>query len=167
MSEPNIADSPTARGDLLDAAEWCNCLAAKKTLTALDISAKESDRRIANHERITLWEAAIILQREATKEKGQRTSVEQEKAKLAEIDEQMDRLLEITEWDKLVGKRLLLTDSITHISRNEWTLLEIAPNGKVAKFKNELHNCKFWTDLESQVLLDVLPSNDGAKARGN
>ena len=67
--------------------------------------------------------------------------------------------MKITEWDKLIGKRLLLTDRMTHISRNEWTLLEIAPNGKIAKFKNELYPCNFWTDLESQVLLDVLPTN--------
>lgn len=56
-----------------------------------------------------------------------------------------------------VGKRLLLTDDTTRIQRNEWTLLELSPNGKTGKFRNELHKaCKFWTDLDELVLLEVL-----------
>ena len=60
-------------------------------------------------------------------------------------------------WKELKGKRLLLTDSITRIKRNEWTLIEISPNGKVGKFRNELANTCFWTDLDDLVVMDVLP----------
>ena len=62
-------------------------------------------------------------------------------------------------WEELKGKRLLLTDSITRIERKEWTLLEISLNGKVAKFRNELADCKFWTDLDDIIVMDVLPPN--------
>ena len=62
-------------------------------------------------------------------------------------------------WEELIGKRLLLTDGITRIQRNEWTLLEISPNGKVGKFRNELANTHFWTDLDDFIVMDVLPSN--------
>jgi hypothetical protein len=61
-------------------------------------------------------------------------------------------------WEKLKGKRLLLTDTITRIQRNEWTLLEISPNGKVGKFRNELANTRFWTDLDDFIVMDVLPA---------
>ena len=67
-------------------------------------------------------------------------------------------------WEELKGKRLLLTDSITRIARNEWTLLEISPNGKVAKFQNELADCQFWTDLDELMVVDVLPPNDSDQA---
>ncbi len=60
-------------------------------------------------------------------------------------------------WEKLKGKRLLLTDMITRIQRSEWTLLEISPNGKVGKFRNELADACFWTDLDDLVVMDVLP----------
>lgn len=60
-------------------------------------------------------------------------------------------------WEKLKGKRLLLTDMITRIQRSEWTLLEMSPNGKVGKFRNELTNTCFWTDLDDLVVMDVLP----------
>ena len=60
-------------------------------------------------------------------------------------------------WKTLIGKRLLLTDRITQIQRSEWTLLEISPNGKVGKFRNELANTCFWTDLDDLVVVDVLP----------
>jgi len=60
-------------------------------------------------------------------------------------------------WEKLIGKRLLLTDRITRIQRSEWTLLEISPNGKVGKFRNELADTCFWTDLDDLVVMDVLP----------
>lgn len=59
-------------------------------------------------------------------------------------------------WGNLKGKRLLLTDSIIGIDRNEWTLLEISPNGKVAKFRNELADCVFWTDLDEIAVIDIL-----------
>lgn len=57
--------------------------------------------------------------------------------------------------EKLIGKRLLVTDRITGISRNEYKLVEIAPSGKRAKFDNG-HNT-FWTDLDELELLEVLP----------
>ena len=63
-------------------------------------------------------------------------------------------------WEELIGKRLLLTDRITRIQRNEWTLLEISPNGKVGKFRNELADTRFWTDLDDLVVMDVLPPNE-------
>ena len=63
------------------------------------------------------------------------------------------------EWEELIGKRLLLTDRITRIQRSEWTLLEISPNGKVGKFRNELANTCFWTDLDDLVVMDVLSPN--------
>jgi hypothetical protein len=63
-------------------------------------------------------------------------------------------------WEKLKGKRLLLTDRITRIQRSEWTLLEISPNGKVGKFRNELADTCFWTDLDDLVVMDVLPPNE-------
>ncbi len=62
-------------------------------------------------------------------------------------------------WEKLKGKRLLLTDRITRIQRSVWTLLEMSPNGKVGKFRNELANTRFWTDLDDLVVMDVLPPN--------
>ena len=62
-------------------------------------------------------------------------------------------------WKTLIGKRLLLTDRITRIQRNEWTLLEISPNGEVGKFRNELADTCFWTDLDDFVVMDVLPPN--------
>lgn len=61
------------------------------------------------------------------------------------------------EWLKLVGKRLLLTDCVTQTSRDEWTLLEISSNGKVGKFRNELADSLFWTDLRDLELLEELP----------
>lgn len=69
-----------------------------------------------------------------------------------------------SKWEELKGKRLLLTDSITRIARNEWTLLEISPNGKVGKFRNELAACQFWTDLGDLMVVDVLPPNDPSSA---
>jgi hypothetical protein len=60
-------------------------------------------------------------------------------------------------WTELIGKRLLLTDSMTRIARHEWTLLEISPSSKVAKFRYEIANCQFWTDLDELVVMDVLP----------
>ena len=60
-------------------------------------------------------------------------------------------------WEELIGKRLLLTDRITRIQRNEWTLLELNSNGKVGKFRNELADTCFWTDLDDLVVIDVLP----------
>ena len=60
-------------------------------------------------------------------------------------------------WEKLIGIRLLLTDRMTRIQRNEWTLLEISPNGEVGKFRNELADTCFWTDLDDLVVVDVLP----------
>lgn len=60
-------------------------------------------------------------------------------------------------WKELKGKRLLLTDRITRIKRSEWTLLEISPNGEVGKFRNELADTCFWTDLDDLVVMDVLP----------
>jgi len=60
------------------------------------------------------------------------------------------------EWTKHIGCRLLLTDTITHIARNEWTLLEVSPNRKVGKFRNELNPAQFWTDLDEVEVLDVL-----------
>lgn len=62
-------------------------------------------------------------------------------------------------WKDHIGKRLLVTDRITHIARNEWTLLEISPNGKVAKFRNELADCLFWNDLDDLLVVDILPKN--------
>lgn len=59
-------------------------------------------------------------------------------------------------WKELKDKRLLLTDRITRIKRSEWTLLEISPNGKVGKFRNELADTCFWTDLDDLVVMDVL-----------
>ena len=59
-------------------------------------------------------------------------------------------------WEELIGKRLLLTDRITRIKRSEWTLLEISPNSKVGKFRNELADTCFWTDLDDLVVIDVL-----------
>ena len=61
------------------------------------------------------------------------------------------------EWEELIGKRLLLTDRITRIQRNEWTLLELNSNGRIGKFRNELANTCFWTDLDDLVVMDVLP----------
>ena len=60
-------------------------------------------------------------------------------------------------WKELKDKRLLLTDRITRIKRSEWTLLEISPNSKVGKFRNELADTRFWTDLDDLVVMDVLP----------
>ena len=60
-------------------------------------------------------------------------------------------------WEELIGKRLLLTDIITRIQRNEWTLLELNSNGRIGKFRNELANTYFWTDLDDLVVMDVLP----------
>jgi hypothetical protein len=59
-------------------------------------------------------------------------------------------------WEELIGKRLLLADRITRIQRNEWTLLEISPNGEVGKFRNELADTSFWNDLDDLVVMDVL-----------
>ena len=62
-------------------------------------------------------------------------------------------------WEKLKGKRLLLTDRITRIQRNEWTLLERNSDGRIGKFRNELADTCFWTDLDDFVVMDVLPPN--------
>ena len=67
----NAANSPqTPPGvgisELLDAAEWCECLAAKLTLTAADMGKPQGARMKANTERIALWEAATIMRREAS-----------------------------------------------------------------------------------------------------
>jgi hypothetical protein len=67
---------------------------------------------------------------------------------------------QVNNWKTLIGKRLLLTDRITRIQRSEWTLLEISPNGKVGKFRNELADTCFWTDLDHLVVMDVLPPNE-------
>jgi hypothetical protein len=48
---------------------------------------------------------------------------------------------------------------MTRIQRSEWTLLEISPNGKVGKFRNELADTRFWNDLDDLVVMDVLPPN--------
>lgn len=67
--------------------------------------------------------------------------------------------MNVTKLNTLKGSRLLMTDRY-RISRNEWTLLEIAPNGKIAKFRNELVNDGiFWIDIDDLILLDVLPSS--------
>jgi hypothetical protein len=50
--------------ELLDAAEWCECLAAKLTLVAADSEKPQCQRIKANVERIALWEAATIMRRE-------------------------------------------------------------------------------------------------------
>ena len=57
-------------------------------------------------------------------------------------------------WKELKDKRLLLTDRITRIKRSEWTLLEISPNSKVGKFRNELADTCFWTDLDHLVVIN-------------
>jgi len=62
-------------------------------------------------------------------------------------------------WEKLICKRLLVTDRITRIQRSEWTLLEISPKGKAGKFRNELADTCFWNDLDDLVVMDVLPPN--------
>lgn len=66
-------------------------------------------------------------------------------------------------WLEYVGLRLLVTDEITRIERNEWTLLEISPNGRSGKFRNELADCVFWNDLDELVLLDVLKDKGNSK----
>ena len=60
-------------------------------------------------------------------------------------------------WEELIGKRLVLTYRMTRIKRSEWTLLEISPNGKVGKFRNELADTRFWTDLDDLVVMGVFP----------
>lgn len=60
------------------------------------------------------------------------------------------------EWCKHIGSRLLITDRLTQTQRNEWTLLEVSPNRKIGKFRNELAPTKFWTDLDNVEVLDVL-----------
>jgi hypothetical protein len=72
----------------------------------------------------------------------------------------------VSDWKQFKGKRLLLTDTITRIQRNEWTLLEICPNGKVGKFRNELADTCFWTDLDDLVVMVVLPNREGAEEDG-
>ena len=67
------------------------------------------------------------------------------------------------EWMALIGKRILLTDRTTRISRNEWTLLELSPKCACGKFRNELANCVFWTDLDDYVVLCVLPDEKGQR----
>lgn len=64
-------------------------------------------------------------------------------------------------WINRVGQRLLLTDRMTRIERNEWTLLEVSPNGKVGKFRNETAGCQFWTDLNELLVMDELPAASG------
>lgn len=59
-------------------------------------------------------------------------------------------------WNELTGKRLLVTDGITGIGRSELTLLEISPNKKIGKFRNEIHNTVFRSDLDDCEVLDVL-----------
>lgn len=68
--------------------------------------------------------------------------------------------LVLSQWENLVGKRLLLTEKTTRIPRNEWTLIEISPSGKTAKFQNEIADSQFWTDLDELMVLDVLPVNE-------
>lgn len=60
------SEPPVRSSDLLDAAEWCECLAAKLTLTSADIGKPQKERIKANTERIALWEAATIMRREAS-----------------------------------------------------------------------------------------------------
>ncbi len=56
------------------------------------------------------------------------------------------------------GQRLLLTDSRTETQRNEWTVLEVSPSGRVGKFRTMLESpCVFWTDLCNVRVLEVLP----------
>lgn len=55
---------------------------------------------------------------------------------------------------KLIGKRLLLTDQYTGIPKNEVKLLEISPSGLRARFENE--HAKYWQDLDEVKLLEVL-----------
>ena len=62
-------------------------------------------------------------------------------------------------WEELIGKRLLLTDTITRNQRNEWTLLELNSNGRIGKFRNELDDTCFWTDLDYFVVMNVLSPN--------
>ena len=47
-------------------------------------------------------------------------------------------------WDNLVGKRLLVTNRLTNVEHNEWTLLEFQPDHNLAKFRNELASVDFW-----------------------
>lgn len=71
------------------------------------------------------------------------------------------------DWPLLLGKRLLLMNTL-YVARNEWTLLDISPNGKVGKFQNELaDNCHFWTDLKDVVVLDVLSLAKSARAKSS
>lgn len=69
---------------------------------------------------------------------------------------------EPTNWEELKGRRLLIKDKLTGKLYCEWTLLEISPNGKVAKFQNEIAHCQFWVDLDGLKVMEVLPSFDGA-----
>lgn len=61
-----------------------------------------------------------------------------------------------TNWIDLKGKRLLLTDKTTRISRNEWTLLEVSPAGLRGKFRNEICNTQFWNDFDKLLVLEIL-----------
>ena len=67
----NSPQTPTGVGisELLDAAELCECLVAKLTLTAADTGKTQVERMKANTERIALWEAATIMRREASNDK--------------------------------------------------------------------------------------------------
>lgn len=62
-------------------------------------------------------------------------------------------------WSQCLGRRLLVTDKMTDVSRSEWTLLEISPSGQCGKFKNEIIGNTFWEDLEGHEILEILPAS--------
>lgn len=59
-------------------------------------------------------------------------------------------------WQKLLNRRLLLTDKLSRIACNEWSLIELAPAGNFGKFRNEIVGTVFWHELNAVLVIDDL-----------
>lgn len=67
-------------------------------------------------------------------------------------------------WKKYVSKRLLITDRIAGIARDEVELLEISPSGLRGLFKNK--HTEYWDDLDEHEVLEVLKRPKRARKEG-
>ena len=64
----------------------------------------------------------------------------------------------------LIGKRMITTTTTVGIIRNERTLLEISPSGKMAKWSNPFND--FWEDVDEVEILELLPKIKRPKTKG-
>lgn len=60
----------------------------------------------------------------------------------------------MSDWNKLVGKRVLIDDTITGQGCDEKKVIEVSPSGKRVKFRNGKNT--YWEDVSEIKLIEVL-----------